>query len=98
MEEQASSATISLEETEQWLGRETSFNGVDEVTRGDIRRKLEVYCFDCPLHTDEEVARAHGYRTIIAPAAMVPLWAMPAYWSPGELTIFAPGLPERNGT
>ena len=71
---------------------------VDEVTRSDIRRKLEVYCFDCPLHYDESVARAHGYRTIIAPAALTPLWAMPAYWSPGEPTIFAPGLWEKNGS
>ncbi|HLQ36018.1 MAG TPA: MaoC family dehydratase N-terminal domain-containing protein [Chloroflexota bacterium] len=90
--------SVSLEETEKWLGRETSFEGVDEVTRSDIRRKLEVFCFDCPLHYDEDVARAHGYRTIIAPAAITPLWAMPAYWAPGQPSIFAPGLPEKNGT
>jgi hypothetical protein len=29
---------------------------------------------------------------------MAPLWAMRAYWSPGEPTIFAPGLREKNGT
>jgi acyl dehydratase len=29
---------------------------------------------------------------------MAALWAMPAYWSPGEPTIFAPGLREKNGT
>lgn len=88
----------SLEETRKWLGRESSYEGVDEVTRNDIRRKLEVYCFDCPLHYDEAVAQAHGYRTIIAPVAMTPLWAMPAYWSPGEPTIFAPNLREKNGS
>jgi acyl dehydratase len=98
MEDRLSTESGSLEETRKWLGRETTFEGVDEVTRNDIRRKLEVYCFDCPLHNDEEVAKAHGYRTIIAPAAMTPLWAMPAYWSPGEPSIFAPDLPEKNGT
>ena len=87
-----------MQEAQQWLGRETAFEGVDEVTRNDIRRKLEVYCFYCPLHYDEAAARAHGHRTIIAPATMAPLWAMPAYWSPGEPTIFAPGLREKNGT
>jgi acyl dehydratase len=86
-----------LAEARQLLGRESSFAGVDEVTRSDIRRKLEVYCFDCPLHYDEAVARAHGYRTIVAPAAMTPLWAMPAYWSPGEPSFYAPGLKEKVG-
>jgi len=98
MKDQAKTESVSLEETQKWLGRETAFEGIDEVTRNDIRRKLEVYCFDCPLHYDEKVARAHGYRTIIAPAAMTPLWAMPAYWSPGEPSIFAPGLPEKTGS
>jgi acyl dehydratase len=98
MEDQAKTETVSLEETRKWLGRETAFDGVDEVTRSDIRRKLEVYAFDCPLHYDEKVAQAHGYRTIIAPAAMTPLWAMPPYWSPGEPSIYAPGLQEKNGT
>ncbi len=98
MENQTGTEFPSLEETRKWLGRESTYEGVDEVTRSDIRRKLEVYCFDCPLHYDESVARAHGYRTIIAPAALTPLWAMPAYWSPGEPTIFAPGLWEKNGS
>ncbi len=98
MADRASTGIGSLEETQKWLGRETTYEGVDEVTRNDIRRKIEVYCFDCPLHYDEDVARAHRYRTIIAPAGMAPLWAMPAYWSPGEPSIFAPGLPEKNGS
>ena len=98
MDHQASAGSDWLEEAQKWLGRERAFEGVDEVTRSDIRRKLEVYCFYCPLHYDEVVARDHGYRTIIAPATMASLWAMPAYWSPGEPTIFAPGLTEKNGT
>jgi 3-methylfumaryl-CoA hydratase len=87
-----------LAETRAWLERETSIAGADEVTLSDIRRKLEVYCFDCPLHYDETVAQAHGYRTIVAPVTMTPLWAMPPYWSPGEPSPFAPGLREKNGT
>ena len=36
---------------------------MDEVSRNDIRRKLEVYCFDCPLHYDDAVgARARLSR------------------------------------
>ncbi len=97
-EDRTKTESGSLEETQKWLGRETTYEGVDEVTRSDIRRKIEVYCFDCPLHCDEAVARAHGYRTIVAPVSMAPLWAMPAYWSPGEPSIFAPGLREKNGT
>ena len=53
---------LSVDELQAWIGREHKFAGVDEVSRNDIRRKLEVYCFDCPLHYDDNVARAHGYR------------------------------------
>jgi uncharacterized protein len=58
--------------------------GADAVSAGDIRRKLEVIGFDCPLHYDEECARRHGYETIVSPVSMTRVWAMPAYWSPGE--------------
>src|SRR5207248_1930545 len=87
-----------LAEIASWLGRETEYDGVDEVTLNDIRHKLEVYCFDCPLHYDPEVARAHGYRTVVAPVAMTGVWTVPPYWTPGEAPPFAPGLRERNGT
>jgi 3-methylfumaryl-CoA hydratase len=87
-----------LAETRAWLGRETAFTGADQVALSDIRRKLEVYCFDCPLHYDEKVAQAHGYRTIVAPVTMIPLWAMQPYWSPGEPCPYAPDLREKNGT
>jgi 3-methylfumaryl-CoA hydratase len=88
----------SLATTRAWLGRETNFVGADEVTLSDIRRKLEVYCFACPLHYDEAAAQAHGYRSIVAPVTMTPLWAMQPYWSPGESSPFAPGVREKNGT
>jgi acyl dehydratase len=87
-----------LAELETWLGRESEYDGVDEVSLNDIRRKLEVYCFDCPLHYDAQVAQAHGYRTVVAPVAMTSLWGVSPYWTPGEPPPFAPGLRERNGT
>jgi 3-methylfumaryl-CoA hydratase len=87
-----------LAEIKAWLGRESEYEGVDEVTLNDIRRKLEVYCFDCPLHYDPEVAQAHGYRTVVAPVAMTSLWGVVPYWTPGEPPPFAPGRRERNGT
>jgi acyl dehydratase len=98
MQHVESGRAAPLAAVEQWLGRDTEFEGVDEVSRNDIRHKLEVYCFDCPLHDDEDVARAHGYRTVVAPVAMTPLWAVSSYWSPGEPSPYAPGLQERNGT
>jgi acyl dehydratase len=73
------------EEAESWVGRELAqYQGADEVTVGDIRRRLEVLAWNCPLHYDEDVARQHGYRTIVSPATMLMTWSMPPYWSPGD--------------
>jgi acyl dehydratase len=85
---------VTLEETSKWLGRELPTHGVDEVSRTDIRRKLEVYCFDCPLYYDDRVAQAHGYRATPAPVVMTPLWAMPAHWAPGQPAPFDPNDPD----
>jgi acyl dehydratase len=89
--------TAAIEEANRWIGVETVYDGADEVSRNDVRRKLEVYCYDCPLYTDDAVARAHGYRATPAPVAMIPLWALPPYWSPGDPPIFGPGLKEQTG-
>lgn len=73
------------EDAQSWVGRElTRYEGADEVTAGDIRRRLEVLAWGCPLHYDEAVAKEHGYRTVVAPATMLMTWAMPPYWSPGD--------------
>jgi len=61
--------------------------GDDPVSAADIRRKLEVIGFDCPLHTDAETARRHGHEDVISPVSMVRVWAMPSYWRPGEPRI-----------
>jgi 3-methylfumaryl-CoA hydratase len=87
----------TLDDTQSFIGRKVEFEGVDDVTRSDIRRKLEVYCFDCPLHYDAKVAQTHGFRDIIAPLAMVPLWAQPANWEPGNPELFRPGRRELSG-
>ena len=92
------SNAAAVEEATRWIGVETVYDGVDEVTRSDIRRKLEVFCFDCPIFTNDGLAQAHGYRSATAPLAMIPLWALPAYWSPGDPPIFGPGLREQDGT
>lgn len=86
----AEATAAALDELEPWIGREHGFRGADEVSRNDIRRKLEVYCCDCPLHYDDAVARAHGYRGLVAPVTLTPLWAMPAYWNPGDAQIYTP--------
>jgi hypothetical protein len=92
-----STAPATLDDLQGWIGREHGFAGVDEVSRNDIRRKLEVYCLDCPLHYDDAIARRHGYREVVAPVAMTPLWAMPAYWNPGDPVAFVPGARENPG-
>jgi hypothetical protein len=43
-------ATVSLAETERWLGRAQPFAGIDEVSRNDIRRKLEVSLWSMPAY------------------------------------------------
>lgn len=58
--------------------------GADVVEKGLIRRYLEPLEFDCALHYDEETAKQHGYKTIIAPYSSLITWAQPAYWIPGK--------------
>ena len=86
-----------VEELTAWIGRENTHDGADEVSRNDIRRKLEVFCYDCPLYTDDATARAHGYRMAFAPWALVPLWSLPPYWQPGEPPLWGPGRTEKTG-
>jgi acyl dehydratase len=67
--------------------------GVDRVEAGAIRKYLEPLEFDCALHYDAEVARAHGYPGIIAPYTAISGFAMPAFWAPGKRNFTSP---ERN--
>lgn len=79
------------------IGQAVLFEGADSVTLNDIRRKLEVYCFSCPLHEDDVAARKSGYQGIVAPATMTPLWSLAPYWRAGEPSPFRPGTPQRDG-
>jgi acyl dehydratase len=65
----------------QTLARST---GPDPVNEPDIRRKLEVIGWDCPLHYDAGAAREHGYRTVVSPVSMTRVWTIQSYWSPGQ--------------
>lgn len=58
--------------------------GAETVELGLIRRFLEVLEFDCPLHHDEEVARAHGYPGVLAPSTLLRTFTFPAAWAPGD--------------
>jgi acyl dehydratase len=75
----------SWEDTERSLGEVVAeLTGPDEVNAADIRRRLEVLAWDCPLHYDEKIAREHGYEGVVAPTTMLMSWVMPPYWSPGD--------------
>jgi acyl dehydratase len=73
--------------------------GPDALTLADIRRKLEVIGWDCPLHTDAATARAHGYEDVVSPVSMTRVLSLPAYWRPGEPRIGTqPQIPGLAGT
>ncbi len=57
--------------------------GPDAVERGAVRRYLEPLEFDCPLHYDDDVARAHGYDGVIAPYTSAVTFTIGALWEPG---------------
>jgi hypothetical protein len=58
--------------------------GTDLVEAGAIRRFLEPLEFECALHTDTQVAQAHGYRDVTAPYVAASTFAMGPVWRSGE--------------
>jgi hypothetical protein len=64
--------------------------GADPIERGAIRRFLEPLEFDCPLHYDQEAARANGYRDLVAPCSSLFTWLIPPYWEPGRTVFRSP--------
>jgi acyl dehydratase len=75
---------VSWEDAQERVGQQLGlFSGADEVAVSDFRRQLEVFAWDCPLHYDAEIARQHGYRTVVAPVSMHMSLALPPYWRPG---------------
>lgn len=77
----------------QEIGVAASRPAADRVEAGAVRRYLEPLEFDCPLHYDADVARAHGHSDIIAPYTSVLTFALGPFWRPGQ-HIFASA--ERN--
>lgn len=72
-------------DAERWIGCEfPAVEGPDVVSRADIRRRLEVFGFDCPLHYDTVVAHRQGYHDIVAPTTMLTTWTLTPYWEPGD--------------
>jgi acyl dehydratase len=66
------------------LSRGEARAGADAVEAGAIRRWLEPLEFDCALHSDPSVARAHGHPDVIAPYTSVGSFAMAAVRAPGQ--------------
>ncbi len=66
------------------LAPESARLGADAVEAGTIRRYLEPLEFDCALHTDPEVARAHGFAGVTAPYTSITTFGLPPVWEPGE--------------
>ncbi len=71
-----------------------SYDALDPIERGAVRRFLEPLEWDCPLHYDADVAKAHGYDGIIAPYSGLATWISTGLWNPGEEPIYDSG--ERN--
>lgn len=57
----------------------------DPVERGAIRKFLEPLEFDCALHYDPDVARAHGYPDVIAPCSSLLTFSLRPMWEPGTV-------------
>jgi hypothetical protein len=75
----------SWEETETFLGKEIGrADGADAVELGTIRRWMESKEFDCPIHRDEEAAKAAGYEGVVAPDNMIFSYGLPAHWQAGD--------------
>jgi hypothetical protein len=61
----------------------------DPVEKGAIRRYCEPLELDCPLHHDDEVAKQHGYRGVIAPISGINrTFSYPPIWKPGDPTRY----------
>jgi acyl dehydratase len=62
--------------------------GADDIEYGNVRRYLEPLEFDCPLHFDRQVARAHGYDSVLAPYSALSTFTIPPLWTPEGGPIF----------
>ena len=60
----------------------------DAVEASTIRRFLEPFELDCPIHYDLEAARRYGYRDVVAPGLGVIAHVVPPVWRPGGQSCF----------
>ena len=61
--------------------------GADPVEWSGIRRFCEPIELGCPIHYDEAVARANGYRGVVLPvSAISSTYPRPPLWRPGSPT------------
>jgi acyl dehydratase len=58
--------------------------GADVVERTGLRRFLEALEWDEPIHHDRSAARAAGHPDVVVPMSSHTVFAMPAYWAPGD--------------
>ncbi len=58
--------------------------GVDPVNQAMIRHWCEAMQDGNPLYTDEKIAKANGYASIIAPPQMVQAYSMSPQWPKSE--------------
>ncbi len=74
------------------IGRDfggSAIEGADDIELGLVRRYCEPLELGCPIHFDEEAARAAGYDGVVAPISSVLTFSIPPMWSPGEPPFFA---------
>jgi hypothetical protein len=75
-------------------GLQSNLTAVEDVERASIRRFCEPVEFDCPLHYDGDVARAHGYGGVIAPhSSITQTFVDPGLWSPGDPSVYTSADP-----
>lgn len=60
----------------------------DQIEAGAVRRYLEPLEFDCPLHSDADIARKFGYRDIVAPYSGLATWCSAGLWKPGDEPVY----------
>jgi uncharacterized OB-fold protein/acyl dehydratase len=70
-----------LEQARAWVGRVASEPAIarDAVNLPMIRRWCEAMGETNPIYVDEDAARAAGHPGIVAPPAMLDVWAMPPF-------------------
>ncbi len=60
---------------------------IEPVEWSSIRRFCEPLEMDCPIHYDEEAAKAAGYRGVVAPISSISgTFSSQGVWKPGEPT------------